>query len=168
MRQGCTVSSLELDPAWEFFADTVMGGLSTGQLSQESIAGRSATRLTGEVSLENNGGFVQMAFDINPDGSDFDGSTYHGIQVDVLGNDNVYDLRLRTSNLTRPWQSYRTSFNGTSDWSTVKLAFTDFIPHKTDVPFDARHLRRIGVLGIGRVFDADVAISSVRFLATID
>ena len=106
MRQGCTVSSLELDPAWEFFADTVMGGgLSTGQLSPESIAGRFATRLTGEVSLENNGGFVQMAFDINPDGSDFDGSTYHGIQVDVLGNDNVYDLRLRTSDLTRPWQS---------------------------------------------------------------
>jgi len=142
--------------------------MSTGQVSQESIAGRSATRLTGKVSLENNGGFVQMAFDINPDGPDFDGSTYHGIQVDVLGNDNVYDLRLRTSDLTRPYQSYRASFNATSDWSTVKLAFTDFIPHKTDVPFDARHLKRIGVLGIGRVFDADVAISSVRFLATID
>lgn len=168
MRQGCTVSSLELHPAWEFFADTVMGGVSTGQVSQESIAGRSATRLTGEVSLENNGGFVQMAFDINPDGSNFDSSAYHGIEIDVLGNDDVYDLRLRTSDLTRPWQSYRTSFKATSDWSTVKLAFTDFAPHKTDVPFDARHLRRIGVLGIGRVFDADVAISSVRFVAIID
>jgi hypothetical protein len=168
MRQGCAVSSLELHPAWEFFADTVMGGMSTGQVSQESIAGRSATRLSGTVSLENNGGFVQMAFDINPDGSNFDSSPYHGIEIDVLGNDDIYDLRLRTSDLTRPWQSYRTSFKAASDWSTVKLAFTDFAPHKTDVPFDARHLRRIGVLGIGRVFDADVAISSVRFLTTID
>ena len=109
-----------------------------------------------------------MASDINPDGSNFDSSAYHGIEIDVLGNDDVYDLRLRTSDLTRPWQSYRTSFKATSDWSTVKLAFTDFAPQKTDLPFDARHLRRIGVLGIGRVFDADVAISSVRFVAIID
>ena len=89
MRKGCKVGSLELHPAWEFVADTVMGGISTGQVSQGTVTGRSAIRLTGEVSLENNGGFVQMAFNINPDRSDFDGSAYNGIQIDVLGNGEV-------------------------------------------------------------------------------
>ena len=155
---------IELTPSWEFVADTVMGGVSSGQISTEKIAGRVATRLTGDVSLENNGGFVQMAFDINEDGSAFDASRFNAIELDVIGNSETYDLRLRTPDLTRPWQSYRASFMASPNWTTVSIPFSDFAPHKTEVPFDPRGLRRIGVLGIGRVFSAHVAVSSVHLI----
>ncbi|MDA0306808.1 MAG: CIA30 family protein [Proteobacteria bacterium] len=142
---------MELKPSWEFVADTVMGGVSSGQISTEEIAGRVATRLTGDISLENNGGFVQMAFDINEDGSAFDASRFNAIELDVIGNGETYDLRLRTTDLTRSWQSYRASFEAPSTWTSVAIPLTDFIPHKTDIQFDQRRLRRVGILAIGRV-----------------
>ena len=160
---GWKLKSLELRPDWEFVADTVMGGLSTGQIAELEVSGLSATRLTGQVSLENNGGFVQMAFDISNDGSIFDASKYEGIEMDVFGNDEEYDIRLRTSDLTRPWQSYRALFKARPEWSTTRLGFSEFVPHKTVIPLDVRRLRRIGVLGIGREYDADVSVSGIRF-----
>jgi hypothetical protein len=155
---------MELDTPWEFVSDTVMGGVSSGCILKETISGRKATRLTGNVSLENNGGFVQMAFDLNDDGSAFNASSFNAIELDVFGNDEIYDLRLRTTDLTRPWQSYRASFEAPPTWTSVAIPLTDFIPHKTDIQFDQCRLRRIGILAIGRVFKADVAVSSVRFL----
>lgn len=163
-RWGETMSPLELRPDWEFVADTVMGGVSVGQVTSGIIYKRHAARLTGKVSLDNNGGFVQMAFDINNDGTDFDASAYVGIEIDVYGNDEVYDVRLRTSVLARPWQSYRASFTAKPKWSTIQLTLEQFVPHKTETPFDARCLRRIGILGIGRQFDADIAVSGIRLL----
>ena len=156
--------ALELVTNWEFISDTVMGGVSSGQISTEQIAGRPATRLTGEVSLENNGGFVQMAFDINEDGSSFDASAFNAIEIDVFGNDEEYDLRLRTSDLTRPWQSFRAPFFASPKWATIRLHFDEFVPHKTEAEFDPRHLRRIGVLGIGRVFKSDLCVAAARLV----
>ncbi len=55
---------MQLNPRWEFISDTVMGGISTGSVTQEIFEGRNAAVLRGEVSLDNNGGFVQMDEDI--------------------------------------------------------------------------------------------------------
>ena len=52
----------QLTPNWEFVSDTVMGGVSSGGVAEEIVGGRNATVLRGKVSLENNGGFIQMAF----------------------------------------------------------------------------------------------------------
>mgnify|MGYP003314573799 FL=1 len=101
---------------------------------------------------------------INNDGSIFDASKYEGIEIDVLGNEEEYDIRLRTSDLTRPWQSYRALLVARPEWSTTRLDFSVFVPHKTAIPLDVRRLRRIGVLGIGREYDADISVSGVRFL----
>ncbi len=154
---------MELTPKWEYVADTVMGGVSTGQIAHETVDGRKATRLTGAVSLDNNGGFVQMAFDLKADGSTFDASPFTGIEFEVRGNDESYDLRLRTDQLRRPWHSFRTEIFATPEWQTLRIPFTAFEPHRTDVTFDPARLRRIGILAIGRVFDADVAVAGIRF-----
>ena len=157
-------SRMDITRPWEFVADTVMGGVSSGHIKTLNIKGRVATRLTGDVSLENNGGFVQMAFDINDDGSTFNASGFDGVEIDVLGNDESYDLRLRTSELTRPWQSYRASFFATAQWTTVRIPFAAFKAHKTDICFKSSLLRRIGVLAIGRVFAADISVSGFRLI----
>lgn len=153
---------MELAPAWEYVSDTVMGGVSTGQIARETVEGCTATRLTGAVSLDNNGGFVQMASDLLSDGSALDASEYTGLEIDVFGNGEVYDLRLRTNALTRPWQSFRTDFVALPKWTIIRVPFANIIPHRTDAAFDPSELRRIGVLAIGREFKADVSVCALR------
>lgn len=153
---------MEISTQWEFVSDTVMGGRSGGSIDVEEIAGLQATRLRGMVSLENNGGFVQMARDLKADGSAFDASEWAGIELCVLGNDEMYEIRLRTAQLSRPWQSFRAEFVATAEWTALGFGFSDFEAHRTEMTFDPACLRRIGILGIGREFEADVAVSSMR------
>jgi Complex I intermediate-associated protein 30 (CIA30) len=119
--------------------------------------------MRGDVSLENNGGFVQMALDLAPDGGVVDAGAWAGIELDVIGNDENYGLHLRTDAVERPWQSYRQSFRAGASWRTVQLAFADFVPHRIEVPLDIHRLRRIGLVAIGRAFAADLAVGGVRF-----
>lgn len=151
--------------AWELVADRVMGGVSNGTMRREVIRGRNSIRLQGDVSLVNNGGFLQIALDLASDCSAVDASNWAGIEIDVVGNNESYNLHLRTADVTRPWQSYRQSFVAEPAWQTVRLPFTEFEPHRIDAPLDLSTLRRIGIVAIGRAFHADIAISGVRFHA---
>ncbi|MEO0618249.1 MAG: CIA30 family protein [Pseudomonadota bacterium] len=149
--------------SWQLVTDQVMGGVSRGTLERGSVAGRPALRMRGPVMLENNGGFIQMALDLAPDGGDFDARDFTGIALDVLGNGETYNIHLRTHDLTRPWQSYRQTFVAPAAWTTHELAFDDFTPHRTVAPLNLARLRRIGLVAIGRAFEADLAIGGVRF-----
>lgn len=63
-----------------------MGGISTGSLSRETIEGKVANVLRGSVSLENNGGFIQMATDLSLDPSVnlfVDASEFDGVELEV-------------------------------------------------------------------------------------
>jgi Complex I intermediate-associated protein 30 (CIA30) len=62
-------------------SDQVMGGVSMGNLLREEYAGRIANVLRGKVSLENNGGFIQMATNLGI--SPVDASKFVGIELDV-------------------------------------------------------------------------------------
>lgn len=161
MPAGAGEAIMELKPEWEYVADTVMGGVSTGQLTQTDGAGRAAMRLTGDVSLDNNGGFIQMASDLADRGV-FDASEWKGVEVDLRAIGEGYELRLRTDQLTRPWQSYRVEIKPTGDWETLRFAWDAFAARKTDVPFDPARLRRMGILAIGAEMQADIAVSGIR------
>ena len=152
----------ELDPAWKYVADTVMGGVSTGSLQVETYKGHNATVLRGDVSLDNNGGFVQTAADMNADSSVYDASAWDGFELTVCGNGAAYDFRLRTDALSRPWQSFRTQFIAPGTWETLRLSFSDMTPHKTDAQFDPDRLRRLGILATGREMQAQIAIATLR------
>lgn len=159
--RGHAMACVNITPHWEYVADTVMGGVSIGQITPDTISGRQAMRLTGEVSTENNGGFIQMAF--NPGGAAvFDASAFTALSVDVIGNGELYDISLRTTDLTRPWQSYRARFRAEPTWRTVSLPFTDLTPNRTEMPFNPARLRRIGILALGRAFKADVAVANIK------
>ena len=157
-----SMETQRLIPAWEYVSDTVMGGMSTGGLRTEAYQGRSANVLRGDVLLDNNGGFVQIAADLNADGSIYDASAWNGFELLICGNDTAYDFRLRTDALRRPWQSFRTDFMAPSTWQTVRLPFDQMIPHKTDAAFDPARLRRIGILAIGRAMRAEIAVAAVH------
>jgi hypothetical protein len=149
---------------WRLFTDQVMGGVSKGTVVRDAVAGRAAIRMHGNVSLENNGGFVQIALDFSPDGRVVDASAWSGIEVDVFGNGEEYGVHLRTDALTRPWQSYRQVFTACAEWRTVQLPFDNFVSYRTDVVLNTHRLLRIGVVAIGRAFTADLALGGLRFM----
>jgi hypothetical protein len=151
-----------LGPAWRAVSDRVMGGVSDGALRKESVAGRAAIRLTGTVSLANNGGFVQASLDLAAQGGTLDARGWTGLELEVLGDGGSYKLHLKTADLPRPWQSYRQSFTATGDWRSVRLPFAGFAPHRTEAPLDLARLRRLGLVAIGEERAVDVALAGLR------
>ena len=151
--------------AWRAVSDRVMGGVSQGTVRKETLAGRRCVRLQGEVSLENNGGFLQMTLDLAPHGGPVDIGAWRGLELTARGNGHVYNVHLKTADLQRPWQSYRHGFTAGPDWRTVRLPFAEFAPHRTDAPLDLRRVKRLGVVAIGAAFAADVALADLRLYA---
>ena len=148
---------------WELLSDTVMGGVSAGRMTREAVAGRMALRLRGAVRLDNNGGFLQLALDLAPGGGAVDASGFSGIAFSACGPAERYNLHLRTDAVTRPWQSYRAGFDIGPDWAEVTVPFSAMAPHRLEAPFDPARLRRIGLVAIGRAFEADLAVADLRF-----
>ncbi len=148
----------ELGSQWRIVTDGVMGGVSSGNIYPDVIDGRSCLHLRGNVRLENNGGFIQAALDIQ--GTDAsNASSYKGLVLDVYGNDEQYNLHLRTDDVWLPWQSYRISFMAPARWQSVKLPFKDFSGYRIWKDLDLRELERIGIVAIGREFTADLCIA---------
>ncbi len=149
---------------WRLFTDTVMGGVSRGNVSVDTHEGRNCLRMQGDVSTENNGGFVQIALSLSSQ-EPFDASAYAGIEMEVAGNNELYNIHIRTDGLWFPWQSYRYSFTATRDWQTIRIPFTRFRPYKTTQKLRPDKLERIGLVGIGREFHADFCLASISFYA---
>lgn len=147
---------------WRLVTDQVMGGISSGKLTLDTYRGSDCLRMQGNVSTENNGGFVQIALSLS-DKDDFDASAFAGIEMVVAGNNEDYNIHFRTSDLWFPWQSYRASFKATSDWQTIRIPFSDLDAYKTSQKFRQNKLKRIGLVGIGRDFLADLCLASIRF-----
>ena len=91
---------------WRMITDGVMGGVSSGELSLDTIDNKACLRLrTGDVWLENNGGFIQAALYVE-DTEAADASDYHGLLLKVYGNNQEYNLHLRTGELALYRDSY--------------------------------------------------------------
>ena len=153
----------KLGTRWRAVSDRVMGGISEASIAHDTIDGRHCLRLTGDVCLENNGGFLQAALDLHPSGKVIDASGYTEVRLVVRGNGERYSVQLRTPDNVRPWQSYRAHFAAGADWETVHLPLGDFAPHRLDAPLDTARLRRIGLVAIGRAFRADLAVCELGF-----
>lgn len=150
------MNTLELE--WELVTDRVMGGVSSGRIEQTVIQGQAANRMTGRVSLDNNGGFIQIAADLPPPPSGA-----KGVALELIGNAETYNIHLRTSDLTRPWQSFRQAFTAPAEWTLCHFEFANFEAHRTDEALRPGNIRRIGIVAIGRVFNADAAVSTVSY-----
>jgi hypothetical protein len=159
---GSTTSNL--GEPWRLFTDRVMGGISNGSLKPDQYAGRNCLRMNGQVSTENNGGFVQMALDLNS-GKAFDASAYQGLELEVAGNNEEYNLHYRTSGLWLPWQSFRASFKASTQWSKVRIPFHMMKPYRTGQNFRPNKIKRLGLVAIGKNFEADLCVGKVSFYA---
>ncbi len=151
-----------LGTRWRLITDNVMGGISRGTLTVDTYKGKNCLRMRGDVSTENNGGFVQMSLPMSEHG-EFDASAYTGVELEVAGNDEQYNIHFRTDDLWFPWQSYRASFTVNSEWQTYRIPFASLQRYRTMQSFSADELERIGLVAIGREFQADLCLASIRF-----
>ena len=150
-----------LGTRWRGVSDRVMGGISVALVRRDEIDGRACLRLSGDVRLENDGGFVQASLDLAAGADSLDASAFEGLSLLVRGNGEDYGLHLRTPDNRRSWQSYRARFRADSAWRDIKLPFADFEPHRLEVPLDRSHLRRLGLVAIGRAIYADLAVARI-------
>jgi hypothetical protein len=148
---------------WEGTSDRVMGGISRESVSFEEEDGRRWLRLTGQVRLENQGGFIQMGVDLASGGEPVDLRAYAGVRLVVRGNGERYGCHLRTTDCLRPWQSYRQEFVAPPVSISLALPFRDFVAHRVATTFNAAKVRRLGLVAIGRAFAADLAVAEVAF-----
>ena len=143
------------DRRWRLVTDQVMGGVSSRQVT----FGRDPehVHLTGRVSTDNNGGFVQVRRDLDPWPRDI-----KKLALTVRGNGQTYYVGLRMTDAARPWHSYRASFNATPDWVEVAVPIAVFKPsHDGLPPLDLTRLRAIGFLAYGRNHQADLSIARI-------
>jgi hypothetical protein len=150
---------------WRGFSDRVMGGVSDGTFERTVVAGKPCIRMTGRVTRDRGGGFIQMALDLGTRNSDFDASAFAGIELLVHGNDESYNCHVRTADCGWYDQSYRASFRVAPQWQTIRLPWSAFTPNDLDVPLDPSRLQRVAVLGWMREFEADLALAEVALYA---
>lgn len=128
-------------PEWSMVTDRVMGGCSTGDMHIAS----DGVHLHGQVSYENNGGFVQVKWplkDSNISFADYDGVWF----VAKAPQSTVATVVLKSSQLWMPWQSYRAQVELTDQWQQFAISFTQFKPYKTWTRLKPNRLSQFALL----------------------
>lgn len=152
-----------LGAKWTFLTDRVMGGISTGRMQFEEHEGQTTLHLTGDVSLENNGGFVQARLALGPRGRSFDARTFAGIQLRVKGNGESYAIHLRAKNTRFPWQYYGAAFATNGEWQEIRLPFAKFKGNSIRTALDTTALRSVGIVAIKKKMKADLYVDNITF-----
>ena len=83
---------------WQFFTDQVMGGKSYGKLNFVSENNIKFASMTGNVTTENNGGFIQIRRELK----NIDLSRAKSIRLYARGNNEKYFIFLRTTGTILP------------------------------------------------------------------
>lgn len=145
--------------SWQAVDDRIMGGCS--QSHPKYIDGI-GLRFTGNVSLENNGGFAS----IRSVPGRYDLTQYSGLKLRLRGDGKSYKLSLRTD-LFFDGISYLSTFATEKDtWQDVCLPFEAFAPThhgielSTVAPLDTGNITSFGLFISGRQegpFQLDIA-----------
>lgn len=106
--------------SWRVVVDGVMGGRSTGRVTQQETG---ILTFSGNLSLENNGGFSQIRKNID-EGALTD---QDGLEFVVRGDGRTYQFDIRTSNVRLMAGGYQLKFDTTDgEWTTIQLPFDEF------------------------------------------
>lgn len=102
---------------WYVVNDSVMGGVSNSQVTQT----QESLLFTGNVSLDNNGGFASIRAELNTQSQNT-----KAIALRVKGDGQTYQLRLRTTNYL-DGAAYTHSFKTVkNEWVDINFAPSDF------------------------------------------
>ena len=148
--------------SWAFFTDGVMGGLSQGKAIISNVGGIDCYHMTGDVTTENNGGFIQIRNQLKPSIST---KNYEGVYFKVIGNYEDYSIHLRTALTVAPWQYYKFTFKTNNDWNVIKAPFKNFKKSNSYQPSNlvGQKIKSIGIVAGFKDFSADICLSEIGF-----
>ena len=134
------------EPSWYTVNDNVMGGISSSSVRVDPDSELLA--FSGNVSLENNGGFAST----RSEWTGYDLRDYDGILIRVRGDGNVYRLRTRTER-TGAEVAYTAFFETEADkWQEVYIPFAEMLPTYRGFivgaagPLDPSSIRSFGLM----------------------
>ena len=147
---------------WSFFTDGVMGGLSQGTAVISSDNNIPCYKMTGNVTTENNGGFIQIRTNLKPN---IEATKYEGIYLKVKGNNQQYSIHVRTPLSMAPWQYYSYSFYLEEFWTEIKAPFNKFKRSNFYQPknLTEQQIKSIGLVAGFNDFYADICLSEIGF-----
>ena len=146
---------------WEFISDNIMGGVSSGKLRFISEGDYTFARLTGKVSLENNGGFIQFRKKVRDINNDF----INGIRINARGNKKKYFVHIRTTGTILPWQYYQAQFTVDEKWQIIKILYSAF--ERSGIMLskviDPNNITSIAIVAYGYEHIVKVDVKSISF-----
>jgi monofunctional biosynthetic peptidoglycan transglycosylase len=130
------------EPGWYTLDDNVMGGISS---STVEIADTGVLSFSGNMSLENNGGFSSVRSEWYP----INLTSTDGVLLRVLGDGKMYRLRIHSES-TGNSIAYNAIFETTPEnWKLVYVPFSSMVPTYFGTVVDVGRLdtRNIGSFG---------------------
>ena len=148
---------------WQYISDRTMGGVSDGQAFLDQDGDLIFARLVGNVSTDNNGGFIQLRSSLSFLNLNEKNKKLKGVRLNVRGNGEIYHIFIRTS-LDRSYRDYfSTTFVADEKWQTVDLPFEQFTHRYSNNILEGNDLRTFGIVAYGRDFVSDVSVSKITF-----
>ena len=147
---------------WKFITDQVMGGVSIGKYEFKEENKIKFLRMTGKVSLENNGGFIQVRREVIREKP----MPFKIISLNARGNNLDYYVHLRTIFTVLPWQYYQAKFKVSKNWKTFKLSLTNFKKSGVLLPnkINTNHIKSIALVAFGKEHEVELDVSQIDFI----
>ena len=146
---------------WEFIADTVMGGVSEGEVLFKNEKDIFYAKMIGAVSLENNGGFIQFRRKIQNKLN----NSFEGLSIKVRGNNLEYYIHVRTKGTILPWQYYQAPFEVNQSWKKINISFESFKRSGIMLAkkFNPRNVKSIAIVAFGKNHKVDIEVDEISF-----
>ena len=143
---------------WKFISDNVMGGISIGKVQYQS----DTAILSGNVSTENNGGFIQIRMSLDKIKLD----KAKSIKLIAKGNNQKYFVHLRTTGTLLPWQYYQAEFIVEENFKEFILPIEDFKKSGSLMlkKVNPKKITSIGLVAYGRDHEAELTIKEIEFI----
>jgi len=103
---------------WQIVDDNVMGGRSEGHFKLNS---EGYGEFFGEISLENNGGFSSVRYNIELTVPD----QYSKFKIRLKGDGKSYQFRVKNNQNER--YSYSSEFETSGEWETIVIPFSTMV-----------------------------------------
>jgi len=140
---------------WTMVSDQVMGGLSHGQMQMTE----QGVNMQGSVSLENNGGFLQIQWPMSGFVDDINMQSYQGVYIEWCSHQTQeLALLFKSTQLWMPWQSYRAQATASPEWQTIYLPFEAFTPYRTQTLLKPQRINKFSVLAGGQAMQVNVTV----------
>ena len=148
--------------SWRYIADDVMGGISSGKVEFINVDGKDNALLTGNVSTENNGGFIHIRKELK----DINLSKTDRIRIVARGNNEKYYVFLRTTGTILPWQYYSYEFYVRNEYDEFIMPIKDF--KRSGIllanQINPKKITSIGIVAYGRDHYAELYVKELEFL----